>query len=236
MLGSRTSITSPCDQSRSVSANGSARRRRHGVVQSLVHRASGQPSRPRRRRSAAAADQRASWPCRRARPARSAGACRGPPRSSAAAPRSRRAPGCWPPSARAPPGRAGRAALSLICSIGGRISTTAITCEVTSQMTKSTHWLPSAAHPFGVRVALRNAQEARQRHLRQDQVAGQGELQGAEGEPLRRAQDPRRLRRPGGEGVQALGRLLRALRRRRCAAPATRRAAGRSNRAITEMR
>ena len=31
---------------------------------------------------------------------------------------------------------------SPICSTGGRTSTTAITCEVTSQITKSTHWLP----------------------------------------------------------------------------------------------
>ena len=33
--------------------------------------------------------------------------------------------------------------LSSSCSIGGRTSTTATTCEVTSQTTKSTHWLPS---------------------------------------------------------------------------------------------
>ena len=55
------------------------------------------------------------------------------------------------------------------------------------------------AHPLGVGIALGNAQEARERHLGEDQVAGQRELERAEREALRRAQDARRLGRPAGE-------------------------------------
>ena len=176
---------------------------------------------------------RASWSCWLARPACAAAACRGRPRSSAAAPRSRRAPECWLPPGHAPPGRARARSFSLICSIGGRISTTAITCEVTSQMTKVDALAAEAAHPLRVRIALGDVQEPGDRHLRQDHVAGQGELEGAEGDPLRRAQHPRRLRRPGGEGVHALGRLLLA-HRRPVRAAASHQTSGRAHaRAIT---
>jgi len=62
-----------------------------------------------------------------------------------------------------------------------------------------------AAHPLGVGIALGHIEKARDRHLGQDHVAGQGELERAEGESLRRAQDACHFRRPGGQRVEALG-------------------------------
>ena len=150
VLGSRTSITSPCDQSRSVSANGStaghldvgvAQRRRSGRSHrriadggSLTRRR--RPSRPRDRRGRLL--RHAGGHGGRAR--QQLVACRLDRRQLLLVPHVQR--NARPPSARAPRGRAGRAAASSSWSIGGRTSTTATTCEVTSQTTKSTHWLP----------------------------------------------------------------------------------------------
>ena len=63
-----------------------------------------------------------------------------------------------------------------------------------------------AAHPLGIGITFRHAEKARQRHLGEDQVAGQRELEGAEREPLGRTKDAGRLGRPAGERVEPLGR------------------------------
>src|ERR1019366_5875036 len=70
-----------------------------------------------------------------------------------------------------------------------------------------------SAHPFGVRVALRHVDEAGDRNLGKDHVPRQSQLQGTEGEPLLRAQNARRLRRPSRKRVEPILGRLRPLRR-----------------------
>ena len=59
-----------------------------------------------------------------------------------------------------------------------------------------------AVHPFGMRMARRHAQEARQRHLRQHQEAGQRVAQQVVGAALGDGQHAHGLGRPGLHGVQ----------------------------------
>jgi hypothetical protein len=74
--------------------------------------------------------------------------------------------------------------------------------------------IAEAAHPLGIGITFRHAEKARQRHLGEDQVAGQGELEGAERKPLGRKKDAGRIGRPAGERVEPLAGRLRARQRR----------------------
>ena len=94
---------------------------------------------------------------------------------------------------------------SLELLLGGRTSTTATTCDGDVADDEVDALVAEPAHPFRVRIALRHGEEARQRYLRQDHVAGQRELQRAEGEALGGAQDARRSRaasRPACRGAR----------------------------------